>query len=159
MTDIPQDAPRSEDGQWWWDGSQWQPVGGQGAQSGTPGGGSTAGAGGAEFGFDMNGVSVQVDDSDNPDNHVNLHVNAGTEVGFTVCNMGSAQGTATVTVFVDDKQVQTWTSGQVPPSDCAGTNVSGCGRYNKGTHVFRVLVTPGHAGNDSTTNTTDVDDS
>lgn len=27
MTDVPQDAPRSEDGQWWWDGSQWQPVG------------------------------------------------------------------------------------------------------------------------------------
>jgi hypothetical protein len=26
MTDIPQDAPRSEDGQWWWDGSQWQAV-------------------------------------------------------------------------------------------------------------------------------------
>jgi hypothetical protein len=26
MPDIPQDAPRSEDGQWWWDGSRWQPV-------------------------------------------------------------------------------------------------------------------------------------
>jgi hypothetical protein len=26
MTTIPADAPRSEDGQWWWDGSQWQPV-------------------------------------------------------------------------------------------------------------------------------------
>ena len=26
MTDIPADAPRSDDGQWWWDGSQWQPV-------------------------------------------------------------------------------------------------------------------------------------
>jgi hypothetical protein len=28
MTDIPQAAPRSEDGQWWWDGAQWQPVAG-----------------------------------------------------------------------------------------------------------------------------------
>jgi hypothetical protein len=28
MTDVPQDAPRSEDGQWWWDGSQWQPISG-----------------------------------------------------------------------------------------------------------------------------------
>jgi hypothetical protein len=27
MSDIPQDAPRSEDGQWWWDGANWQPVG------------------------------------------------------------------------------------------------------------------------------------
>jgi hypothetical protein len=26
MTDIPTGAPRSEDGQWWWDGAQWQPV-------------------------------------------------------------------------------------------------------------------------------------
>ena len=26
MTDIPADAPRSDDGQWWWDGSAWQPV-------------------------------------------------------------------------------------------------------------------------------------
>lgn len=27
MTDIPADAPRSDDGQWWWDGTAWQPVG------------------------------------------------------------------------------------------------------------------------------------
>jgi hypothetical protein len=35
MTDIPTDAPRSEDGQWWWDGTQWQAVGAaQGAGAG-----------------------------------------------------------------------------------------------------------------------------
>jgi hypothetical protein len=28
VADIPNDAPRSEDGQWWWDGTNWQPVGG-----------------------------------------------------------------------------------------------------------------------------------
>jgi hypothetical protein len=26
MTDMPANAPRSEDGQWWWDGAQWQAV-------------------------------------------------------------------------------------------------------------------------------------
>ena len=26
MADIPADAPRSEDGHYWWDGSQWQLV-------------------------------------------------------------------------------------------------------------------------------------
>lgn len=26
MTDIPVDAQRSDDGQWWWDGTTWQPV-------------------------------------------------------------------------------------------------------------------------------------
>lgn len=31
MTDIPQAAARSEDGQWWWDGAQWQPVAGAAA--------------------------------------------------------------------------------------------------------------------------------
>jgi len=36
MSVIPQDAPRSEDGQWWWDGAQWQPV------SGATGGGAAA---------------------------------------------------------------------------------------------------------------------
>lgn len=29
MPEIPADAPRSEDGYYWWDGSQWQPVGDQ----------------------------------------------------------------------------------------------------------------------------------
>lgn len=26
MADIPADAPRSEDGYYWWDGAQWQPI-------------------------------------------------------------------------------------------------------------------------------------
>lgn len=35
MTDMPADAPRSEDGQWWWDGSQWQQVTGHPAAAAT----------------------------------------------------------------------------------------------------------------------------
>ena len=34
MSDIPEGAQRSEDGQWWWDGAQWQPVSGQQSGSG-----------------------------------------------------------------------------------------------------------------------------
>lgn len=26
MPEIPDDAPRSDDGQWWWDGETWKPV-------------------------------------------------------------------------------------------------------------------------------------
>jgi hypothetical protein len=26
MSNIPEGAQRSDDGQWWWDGQQWQPV-------------------------------------------------------------------------------------------------------------------------------------
>lgn len=35
MTDIPADAPRSDDGQWWWDGTTWQPVGHASSQRST----------------------------------------------------------------------------------------------------------------------------
>jgi hypothetical protein len=47
MTDVPQDAPRSEDGQWWWDGSQWQPISGGASSGGAPAssGGDPASAG------------------------------------------------------------------------------------------------------------------
>lgn len=36
MADIPADAPRSEDGHYWWDGSQWQLID-QGQQQGQQG--------------------------------------------------------------------------------------------------------------------------
>jgi hypothetical protein len=35
VTDIPAGAQRSDDGQWWWDGSQWQPVPAPTAAAGT----------------------------------------------------------------------------------------------------------------------------
>jgi hypothetical protein len=37
MSNVPEGAQLSEDGQWWWDGSQWQPV--QGGQGDAGGGG------------------------------------------------------------------------------------------------------------------------
>ncbi len=176
QTASPTSGQLSDDGQWQWDGSQWQPVqagdqnaaatgdtsGGSGAAAGAAGagaGGAAGDAGTAEFGFDMNGLIVQVDQSDNPDNHVVLNANAGTEAVFTVCNMGSASGTATVTIYVDDQQVQTWTSGDIPAGQCDGANVSGCGRHAAGSHTFRAVVTPGHSGNDDATNNVDVEDS
>jgi hypothetical protein len=171
---TPTSGQLSDDGQWQWDGSQWQPAQAAGNQnalatgdtSGSGGTAADAGAGGAagdagaaEFGFDNNGLIVQVDQSDNPDNHVVLNANAGTEAVFTVCNMGTASGTATVTIYVDDQQVQTWTSGDIPAGQCDGANVSGCGRYPGGSHTFRAVVTPGHSGNDEVTNNVDVEDS
>jgi hypothetical protein len=161
----PSSGQLSDDGQWQWDGSQWQPVqaGNENALAtgGAAGGagGATGDAGAAEFGFDNNGLIVQVDQSDNPDNHVVLNANAGTEAVFTVCNMGTASGTATVTIYVDDQQVQTWTSGDIPAGQCEGANVSGCGRQSAGSHTFRAVVTPGHSGHDEATNNVDIEDS
>jgi len=37
MAQIPPDAQRSDDGQWWWDGSQWQPVHGDASAQESPG--------------------------------------------------------------------------------------------------------------------------
>src|SRR5438046_1039963 len=114
MGGVPEGAQLSEDGQWWWDGTDWHPVGQQG------GGGSDGGTGGdggqqgtAEFAFDNNGVLVSPDDLDNPDNHVVLHHDAGTKVSFAIWNVGQAAGSATVTVYVDDAEVQSWTSGSI----------------------------------------------
>jgi hypothetical protein len=54
VTDIPADAPRSEDGQWWWDGTVWQPVDQPADDAGAaglqPGQGSEAWAPAAAFG-------------------------------------------------------------------------------------------------------------
>ncbi len=33
MADVPEGAQLSEDGQWWWDGEQWQPVGGASSET------------------------------------------------------------------------------------------------------------------------------
>jgi hypothetical protein len=53
MTTIPADAPRSEDGQWWWDGAQWQPVddpgAAAGAQSAAPAAGSEVNTSGVPY--------------------------------------------------------------------------------------------------------------
>jgi hypothetical protein len=147
MTLMPHDAQVSDDGHWWWDGTEWQPV--------EPGQGNGGGQPVAEFAFDTNGVLVSPDDTDNPDHHVVPHHEAGTQVSFSVWNVGAGPGAATVTVYVDDVEVQTWTSDEIQPGWSAAPDdgfVHGCGRHPEGRHTFRVVVSPGQPGNDSTTN-------
>ena len=57
MTNVPDGAQLSDDGQWWWDGQNWQPVAGDG---GAP-------AGAASFDFDSNGLLVSAENSPVPD--------------------------------------------------------------------------------------------
>jgi len=162
---MPEGAQVSEDGNYWWDGANWN------LMSDVENAAVAAVAGvlgiapeepSAEFIFDTNGVWVDPDDTDNPDNHVVLHHDAGTQVSFLVWNIGAGKGNATVTIYVDDQQVQTWTSGEVAPKQSAGIEgdgfVHGCGRHPTGSHVFRAIVTPGHSGGgDDTTNTVDIE--
>lgn len=157
MSGVPEGAQLSEDGYYWWDGAAWQPVNQHGADGGA--GDGDAGQQTAEFAIES-GLFVSPDDLDNPDNHVVLHHDAGTKVSFTLRNYGHGAGSATVTVYVDDQQVQTWTSGSIEAGAAGGPDdgyVHGCGRYATGQHVFRIVVTPGVSGHDSTTNTVDIE--
>jgi hypothetical protein len=156
---IPAGAQLSEDGQWWWDGTQWNAVSHSTDQGNHSQSSGDAGTATAAFAFDSNGVLVSPDDTDNPDNHVVLHHDAGTMVSFAVWNVGQAAGAVTATVYVDDQQVQTWTSGSVDPGYSVTPNdgyVRGCGRHDAGSHTFRAVLTPGQSGHDDTTNTVDI---
>lgn len=177
---MPAGAQVSPDGHYWWDvdAQVWQLVvpaqaaapaghGQPAAGHEQPGGGHDQPAGGqepasAEFIFDTNGLWVSPDDTDNPDNHAVLHHDAGTQVSFLVWNAGAGKGTATVTIYIDDQQVQTWTSGEVEPGQSKNIDGDGfvhsCGRHPAGRHVFRAIVTPGHSGGgDDTTNEVDIE--
>lgn len=65
MTQIPADAPRSEDGQWWWDGAGWQPVDVPATAPASPG--APTGSGDAAAGVTHSGTT---------------EVTAGTNVGI-----------------------------------------------------------------------------
>lgn len=157
----------SEDGNYYWDGSQWQQVSQSGgaADGGQPGGD----AGSPRFAINNQGLDVEVDDNDNPSGHVvgvDLFSDAGTKVGFSIMNVGSAAGAADVNIKVDGNLVKTWTSQQLAqggseiPNDTAGF-VNGCGRYSAGDHEFLIEVGPtGFSGqaDDSAKNTKTVSD-
>ncbi len=72
MADIPHDAPRSEDGQWWWDGTAWQPV-----DDGQGGGAATAQAAGLT---PQEVASIEIDDN-RPDHRQALVDGAVNEAG------------------------------------------------------------------------------
>jgi hypothetical protein len=66
MSNVPPGAQLSDDGQWWWDGTQWQPVEGQaqGGQSQDPGerqGDSSSGQGNQAQGDSPQGYDPNTD--------------------------------------------------------------------------------------------------
>jgi hypothetical protein len=133
---IPDGAQLSDDGQWWWDGTAWQP-----AQTGGNGTAAAANAVAAprESGFIMGQTFVIVDDDDNPDHHENLHHDAGIVVSFDVVDDVGVGGQAAVSVFVDNSLMGSWFG------DVTGAIESGSvrvGRLAAGNYAIRVLVRP-----------------
>jgi hypothetical protein len=147
MSDMPEGAQLSEDGQWWWDGSQWQPVGGQGGQDGGGGGGGDAGA--PAFDFSSNGLIIDAENSPVPS------AGEALKASFSVCNSGTAAGSAHVTFKIDGSDIDiSWDSPQLEPGQCAGPDgdgyVHGLPQQSEGTHKFEAHADPpGQGGNAS----------
>ncbi len=132
-----------------------QDYGQYGQESGT--GQGDADAATTQFAFGNNGVRVDADDADNPENHPYAHHEAGTKVSFEPYNVGQVAGVVTAEIYVDDQYVTTWTSsGSIAPGGYEPAVVNGIGRYSQGEHVFRVVLTPGAPGYDVGENKTDV---
>jgi hypothetical protein len=149
-SEMPAGAQLSEDGQWWWDdsGQQWQPVAGAGDASGGQGGQQGA----AAFSFSDHGIVDQIGVSDEAGDPV-VAADRDTKVSVTIFNVGTAPGTAVVTVTVDGNDVQTWQSDEVQPGHQAMPPdgfIHNCGAYPAGSHDFAARVEPGQQGLDHT---------
>jgi len=152
MSNVPEDAILSDDGYWWWDGENWQPVEGDGEGEGEGGddGGDAEPAGEPVFEFDVGGVRVDAEDSPVPSEGEPL------KIGFAVCNVGEAAGVATVTLEIDGQQTDVeWESPVVEPGFCATPDGDGyvhdVPAQSEGHHHFEAFVDPpGEYG--STTN-------
>jgi hypothetical protein len=145
---MPEGAQLSDDGQWWWDGEQWQAVE-------TSGGGTGAATGTASFDFDSSGLRIDAESSPVPSAGEPL------KAAFGVCNMGTAGGQAHVTLMIDGQDTGvTWDSPWLEPGQCAAPDgdgyVHGLPAQSAGSHTFDSSATPAGPFGGKATNTIDV---
>jgi hypothetical protein len=162
MSDVPDGAQLSEDGQWWWDGGQWQPVGGQGSGDGGQGGGQPGGdedggqKGEPAFDFVINDhLGIE------PESGEVATANAPLKAAFTVCNTGTAAGSAHVVIFVNGSDSGiVWDSPTVEPGQYATPDgdgsVKGIPGQSEGEHKFEMWVTPVGSGAVNTITTLEI---
>ena len=122
----------------------------------TSNGDGETGADGAAFDFDGTGVRIDAEDSPVPS------ANEPLKAGFTVCNTGTAGGSAHVTIEVDGQDSGvSWDSPTLQPGECATPNgdgfVHGIAGQSEGSHRFEAVATPaGPGGGRSGVNTIDI---
>ncbi len=147
MSNVPEGAQLSDDGQWWWDAEheQWQPLEGGGGSggSGDAGGGSGGDAGeqGAPaFDFDNNGLLMS------PENTPVESAGEPLKASFSVCNTGTAAGSAHVALWIDGSDSTiAWDSPKLEPGQCTAPedgyihNIPG---QSEGRHKFEVFADP-----------------
>lgn len=97
---------------------------------------------------DNPGLSVSVDEDDNPGNHAILNVETGVKVSFTVLNVSRAAGSCTVDIYVDGDWKKSWSSSEMGEGGSESAEVRGLGRFPDGYHDFIAYVSPGIEGRD-----------
>ncbi len=107
---------------------------------------------------DNPGLLVNVDDEDNEAGHVILHSDSGTKVSFVVFNVGTAAGSCTVDIEVNNTWVKNWTSSDLQPGWSESVEVKGLGRYSAGWYEYLAYVNPGAGYADHLTNNVDIID-
>ncbi|HEV8296011.1 MAG TPA: hypothetical protein VGQ20_01895 [Acidimicrobiales bacterium] len=137
MTNVPEGAQLSEDGNYWWDGYEWQLV--QTVDGGT--GGDAGSQGAAGFDFDEGGLRIDSVSSPVPRAAEEL------KAAFRVCNWGTAAGSCRVTFTIDGADTGvTWDSPELPVGGCAVPDgdgyVHGLPAQSEGEHVFEATATP-----------------
>lgn len=149
MSNVPEGAQLSEDGQWWWDGENWQPVeGGEGGEGGEQG----------EAAFDFDGTGIRIDAENSP------VPSAGEELkaGFAICNTGTAAGQCNVLFEIDGQDTGLyWQSPWLEPGQCSAPEgdgyFHGLPAQDEGRHDFEgVCDIPGPGGGRSGVNNIDV---
>ena len=150
MSNVPEGAQLSDDGQWWWDAEheQWQPVEGSGGSGGSGdaggGGGGSGGDAGEQgapaFDFDNNGLLMS------PENSPVESAGEPLKASFSVCNTGTAAGSAHVALWIDGSDSTiAWDSPKLEPGQCTAPedgyihNIPG---QSEGRHKFEVFADP-----------------
>ncbi len=140
------DVQYSDDGQWWWDGEQWQPVDGEadgdgGEVDSGDGGDQPAEEPAPAFDFDSNGVRVSPEDSPVESEGEPL------KIAFAVVNTGTAAGSCRVTLWIDNEETDVyWDSPEIAPGDYAKPDGDGyvhdVPAQTEGRHTFEVFADP-----------------
>jgi hypothetical protein len=142
MSNVPEGAQLSDDGQWWWDAEreQWNSVEGGGGGDAGGGGGDAGEQGAPAFDFDNNGLLMS------PENSPVESAGEPLKASFSVCNTGTAAGSAHVALWIDGSDSTiAWDSPQLEPGQCTAPedgyihNIPG---QSEGRHKFEVFADP-----------------
>jgi hypothetical protein len=141
MSNVPEGAQLSDDGQWWWDAEheEWKPVEGGGGY-GEGGSGDSGEQAAPAFDFDNNGLLMS------PEKSPVESAGEPLKASFAVCNTGTAAGSAHVTLWIDGSDSGiAWDSPELQPGQCTAPDdgyIHDIPGQSEGRHKFEVFADP-----------------